>query len=332
VWCVCTVGMHVSHLWEAPIHVPLLKPPPPPPGETFGLLGENGAGKTTLLSMVMGMTPPSGGRGYAAGFDVARQSDAVRRNLGVALQHDVTWPMLSVREHCTYYARVKGVPEQQLEAHVDGLLERVGLTAFAARRASALSGGMRRRLTLAMALAGDSPILICDEITTGLDPASKRRVWQILAGVRREGRVVMLVTHDMDEVEALSQRVGVMTFGRLRVLGTPAEIRERYGGGFSLSVDHDPGVDIVATIRNLFPAATLLSHFTGHATFLIPAGTTRMSALFAAMQAHGEAAGVTDWEVGPMSLDDVFRRLVRHYRAAPQQRGRSGSGSEDDVV
>ncbi|RYE84899.1 MAG: ATP-binding cassette domain-containing protein, partial [Methanosarcinales archaeon] len=135
---------------------------------TFGALGENGAGKTTLLSMLMGLFPPTAGAAYVNGYDVSRQSDAARKSLGVCMQHDILWPTLTVEEHLRYYARLKaGSTPKPVDVQVHEAMDSVGLRKFAARYARDLSGGMRRRLSLAIALVGDSPIILADEITTG---------------------------------------------------------------------------------------------------------------------------------------------------------------------
>jgi len=209
-------------------------------GTTFGLLGENGAGKSTLLSMLMGLYPPTAGDALVHGHRIAAESDAVRRSIGVCMQADILWATLTVAEHLTYYARVKGVAASDVAHHVATALAAVGLAKYAGRQAGSLSGGMRRRLSLAIALVGDSRIVLADEVTTGLDPSSRRTVWRILARARH-GRVILLVSHDMAEVEVLASRVGIMTFGRLRCLGSQQHLKAAYGGGYTLQLNYAQG-------------------------------------------------------------------------------------------
>ena len=214
-----------------------------PAGAVFGLLGENGAGKTTTLAMLQGLYPPSGGGALVGGADAGTEQAAVRLRLGVCPQHDVVWPMLTVAEHLLFYARIKGVPPAREGAAVAAMLRRVGLAEFANRQAAALSGGMRRRLSVGIAMMGEATaVVLLDELTTGLDPASRRAVWRMVEGARRAtpAALFLLVSHDMAEVEALCSGPGsacaVMTHGRVRCVGTVQRLRERYGGGCVLRV------------------------------------------------------------------------------------------------
>jgi ABC-type multidrug transport system ATPase subunit len=212
-------------------------------GSVFGLLGENGAGKTTTLALLQGLYPPSGGRAVVAGFDAQSEQPLVRLALGVCPQHDVLWPMLTAAEHLLFYARVKGVAAAHERAAVDAMLRRVGLAEFANRASSALSGGMRRRLSVGIAMIGaHTHVVLLDELTTGLDPASRRAVWRIVERARRAqpDALFIVVSHDMAEVEALcsgdGSRCAIMTHGRVRCVGSVARLRERYGGGCVLRV------------------------------------------------------------------------------------------------
>ena len=210
----------------------------------FGLLGENGAGKTTTLAMLQGLYPPTAGRALVAGHDAVTQQDLVRLCLGVCPQHDVLWPMLTIREHLTFYARAKGCAGGRAEAAlVDAMLLRIGLSQFANRAAEALSGGMKRRLSVGIAMIGaGTRVVLLDELTTGLDPASRRAVWRIVDESRRANpsTLFVLVSHDMAEVEALCSGAGgrcaIMTHGRLRCVGSVQHLRERYGGGCLLRI------------------------------------------------------------------------------------------------
>ena len=205
----------------------------------FGLLGANGAGKTTTLAMLQGLYPPSGGGALVGGYNIETEQMAVRLCLGVCPQHDVLWPMLTVKEHLVFYARAKGVRGgKEEEREVASMLAHIGLTDFSNRAASALSGGMRRRLSIGISMIGArTKVVLLDELTTGLDPASRRAVWRIVDESRRKcpDALYLLVSHDMAEVEALCSgaggRCGIMTYGRLRCVGSLQHLREQYGGG-----------------------------------------------------------------------------------------------------
>ncbi len=285
------------------------------PGECFGLLGENGAGKTTTLSMLTGLYPPSGGRAFIGGYDVVRQTDQVHLLIGTCPQHDVLWDTLTVEEHLQFYARLKGVPKAEEHAHVAKSMERVGLSAFRERLSKDLSGGMKRRLSIAISLVGHSAIVFLDEPTTGLDPASRRQIWNILESAKRDCALV-LCSHAMDEVEVLCNRIGIMAHGRLRCLGSQQRLKSLYGGGYCLSVNFAPSdaAAVDALVLSVCPTAVVIARFRSYAAFQLPAGTIRVSEVFEVMERRSAAHGVTDWAVGQVGLDDVFTRIVEMHR------------------
>lgn len=247
------------------------------PGTCVGLLGENGSGKSTTLNMLLGLYPATGGDAYVSGHHCSTESSSVRLSLGVAPQHDTLWPTFTIREHLLFYARVKGVPSSQQDRHVHEAMARVGLAHVANRAAGALSGGMKRRLTLAIALVGNSRVVLLDEPSTGLDPASRRRLWRIIESARREGvrqgRVLILVSHDMAEVEALANSIAIMTYGRVRCMGTGQHLKAYYGGGYQLSIRHSAGRadEAVAWVQRAVPGARVDTRFSsGYVSFLLP--------------------------------------------------------------
>jgi len=288
----------------------------------FGLLGENGSGKTTTLSLLMGLQSASGGDAFVNGFHVEREPAGARRSLGVAPQFDVLWPQLTVGEHLLYFARLKGAAREAEADIVRAALARVGLAHLANRRACALSGGMRRRVSLAIALVGSSRVVILDEPSTGLDPASRRRLWRLVEDARRggeaaRGRAMVLVSHDMAEVEALCSRVGVMSRGRLRCIGSPDELRARFAGGFALSVRHDARVsaaECAAAVVELVPGAERCDD--GLAACVValslppPPRGLRLSQVFAAMAVLKARGGcVVEWSVARKGLEEVLWAL-----------------------
>jgi len=152
-------------------------------GELFGLLGPNGAGKTSLISMLTGLYKPEKGNAWIAGYGITNQIDEVRTNMGVCPQFDLLWPELTVREHLLFYARMRGIPVEKEKEMVDRAIEEVRLTQSADFKTRQLSGGMKRRLSVAIAMVGDPKIIFFDEPTTGLDPENRRQLWDILAGI-----------------------------------------------------------------------------------------------------------------------------------------------------
>jgi ATP-binding cassette, subfamily A (ABC1), member 3 len=212
-------------------------------GECFGLLGINGAGKTTTLQMLTAEFPPTSGDATLAGYSVSAEPQKTRRRVGYCPQFDAHFPNLSGREHVELYASVKGVPKHLLEGVVAAKLREVGLSDVDSDRlTSQYSGGMRRRLSLACATIGQPQIVFLDECSTGVDPVARREIWQLVsdmvtANVPYEERTsVILTTHSMEECEALCPRIGIMTNGRLRCLGSAQHLKDKFGQGYQIEM------------------------------------------------------------------------------------------------
>jgi ABC-2 type transport system ATP-binding protein len=200
------------------------------PGEIFGFLGPNGAGKSTVVEILTTLALPSGGRAEVGGFDVVERSADVRRVSGVALQDVGLDPMMSGRQLLRLHAGLFGFGRGQAARRADELLEIVGLTGDADRRAGQYSGGMRRRLDLAMALVHEPRILFLDEPTTGLDPASRRDVWEEVRRLNREaGMTIFLTTQYLEEADALAGRIAIIDQGAIVREGTPDALKSAMG-------------------------------------------------------------------------------------------------------
>jgi ATP-binding cassette subfamily A (ABC1) protein 3 len=207
-------------------------------GEVFGFLGINGAGKTTTLRMLTGDELPSSGQAWLAGYDIIKEQGQVRRLLGYCPQFDALLDLLTPREHLELYARIKGVPLPQLRGVVDSKLAEFDLLPFQNKITKSLSGGNKRKLSVAIALIGDPPVIFLDEPSTGVDPVAKRFMWRVINTIATERKScsLILTTHSMEEVEALCSRIGIMVGGRLRCMGSAQHLRNRHGGGFTLDV------------------------------------------------------------------------------------------------
>src|SRR5437868_6085510 len=200
------------------------------PGEIYGFLGPNGAGKSTTVHMLTTLLPPTSGRARVAGFDIVRQGPQVRSAIGAALQEAALDPLLTGREHLRLQTSLHGLPRDERNKRGQELLERVGLVLAADRRVSTYSGGMKRRLDLALALAHRPRILFLDEPTTGLDPQSRNALWQEVGRLaKEEGVTVFLTTQYLEEADVLSDRVGIIDHGRIVAEGTPAELKAEIG-------------------------------------------------------------------------------------------------------
>lgn len=198
-------------------------------GEIFGLLGPNGAGKTTTLRMLTMLTRPSGGEAFIAGYEVQREIDRVRRTIGVVPQHMNLDQELTARENLELHGRLYKIPAAERRRRIEELLSFVALGDRADELVSRYSGGMKRRLMIARALLHRPRVLFLDEPTVGLDPQTRRRMWELVRRMNQDGVTVLLTTHYIEEAEALCHRVGIMDRGRLIALGTPAELKERVG-------------------------------------------------------------------------------------------------------
>jgi lipooligosaccharide transport system ATP-binding protein len=218
------------------------------PGECLGVIGPNGAGKTTTIRMCLGLTEPDRGEIHALGLRMPRDALAIKAQLGVVSQFDSLDPDFSCAENLLVYGRYFGLPEQQIRARIPQLLEFAALSHKAAARPGELSGGMRRRLSLARALVNEPRLLMLDEPTTGLDPQARHLMWERLQVLLQQGKSILLTTHFMDEAERLCHRLLVLDHGRKIAEGRPRDliaqhlepdVVEAYGNG-ALSLAESP--------------------------------------------------------------------------------------------
>jgi len=194
------------------------------PGECFGLLGPNGAGKTTTLRLCLGLTAPDAGAIRLLGVDVVATPRRARTHVGVVPQIDNLDPDFTVEENLIVYGRYFGLSDREIRARIPDLLEFAGLASRARSRISSLSGGMKRRLTLARALVNDPDLIFLDEPTTGLDPQARHLIWGRLKQLLTEGKTIFLTTHFMDEAERLCHRLSVLDHGRIVASGSPHDL------------------------------------------------------------------------------------------------------------
>jgi ABC-2 type transport system ATP-binding protein len=210
-------------------------------GEIYGFLGPNGAGKSTTVHMLTTLLPPTDGRARVAGFDVVKQGPKVRAAIGAALQEAALDPLLTGREHLRLQTALHGISGDERQRRSEELLERVGLEAAAERKVRTYSGGMKRRLDLALALVHRPKILFLDEPTTGLDPQSRTALWAEVGRLAHEdGVTVFLTTQYLEEADVLANRVGIIDHGRIVAEGTPAELKAEIGHPTVEAIPADP--------------------------------------------------------------------------------------------
>jgi ABC-2 type transport system ATP-binding protein len=190
-------------------------------GELFGLLGPNGAGKTTTVNILCGLLKPASGSASVGGYDVQKENAKVKEFIGACLQETAIYPYLTGAENVELFGNLYALDKNTLKVRRDMLLEKMGLTRDAKRRVEKYSGGMKRRLSLILALIHDPQIVFLDEPTVGMDPQSRRAVWDFMGELKKQGKTIFLTTHYMEEAEALCDRVGVIDHGKLIALGSP---------------------------------------------------------------------------------------------------------------
>ena len=286
------------------------------PGEVYGFLGPNGAGKTTTVRMLVTLLRPTGGEARVAGFDVAREPDAVRRNIGVALQDAALDPLMTGRELIELQAKLHGIAPGSVKSRSHELIERVGLVEAEDRRVGTYSGGMRRRLDLAMALIHSPEVLFLDEPTTGLDPVSRLTLWEEVRRLKGEGTTVFLTTQYLEEADQLADRVGIINAGLLVAEGTPAALKAQVGR---------PHLEIALTDGADREAACLVLERFGDASrppsegfelsVALEEGATEIAPVVIALDESGFQ--VASLELVNPTLDDVFvEKTGRHLEGA----------------
>jgi len=290
------------------------------PGEIFGFLGPNGAGKSTTVRMLTTLLKPSGGRAFVAGYDVFKEAHQVRQAIGVALQDAAIDPLMTGRELLRLQATLHGIPRRKGRAKGEELLETVGLMSAAARRVGTYSGGMRRRLDLALALIHGPQILFLDEPTTGLDPNSRLAVWDEVRKLNREaGTTVFLTTQYMEEADRLAGRIAIIDDGRLVSEGTPAVLKAQVGDP-SIHVQLASNEDRISAEEVLLDFGAPAAARSGYVAARLPGGANQMAAVVRALDdAHLPVEAI---ELHMPSLDDVFQVATGHRL----------EGAEDDAV
>jgi ABC-2 type transport system ATP-binding protein len=296
------------------------------PGEIYGFLGPNGAGKSTTVLMLTTLLPPTAGTARVGGFDIVRQGAQVRAIIGAALQEAALDPLLTGREHLRLQTALQGLAKADRKRRSAELLERVGLTEAADRKVGGYSGGMRRRLDLALALVHAPRILFLDEPTTGLDPTSRADLWEEVARLAREqGVTVFLTTQYLEEADVLADRVGIIDRGRIVAEGTPEELKAEIGR---------PAVEIVPANReDRDRAAEVLAGFgaaapapPGAAAARLEQGPEQLADVVRALDAAG--VPLSNVQLHAPSLDDVFLAKTGHRLTAADGDGAGPPAAE----
>jgi len=273
------------------------------PGEIYGFLGPNGAGKSTTVLMLTTLLPPTDGTARVAGHDIRREGAAVRSAIGAALQEAALDPLLTGRDHMRLQTTLQGIAKAERRTRGDELLERVGLTDAADRKVGGYSGGMKRRLDLALALVHRPRVLFLDEPTTGLDPSSRADLWDEVARLAREdGVTVFLTTQYLEEADVLADRIGIIDHGKIAAEGTPEALKAEIGRPSVEATpvdraDRDAIADVLSRFGSEVPAPP------GAAAVRLESGENLAEVVRALDAAELKIA---DLQLHQPSLDDVF--------------------------
>ena len=288
------------------------------PGEIYGFLGPNGAGKSTTVHMLTTLLPPTSGRAVVAGYDVARDGAKVREAIGAALQEAALDGLLTGREHLRLQTALHNLPRSERRARTQELLGRVGLTQAADRKVKGYSGGMKRRLDLALALVHRPRILFLDEPTTGLDPQSRTALWDEVARLaREEGVTVFLTTQYLEEADVLADRVGIIDHGRIVAEGTPAQLKAEIARPTVEAQPHEPSEKgAIATVLERFGEPTPCAD--GSVGVRLAHGEEELADIVRALDAEG--LRIARINLHEPTLDDVFlAKTGRSLEGAEEQ-------------
>ncbi|XP_010580960.1 PREDICTED: retinal-specific ATP-binding cassette transporter [Haliaeetus leucocephalus] len=287
------------------------------PGECFGLLGVNGAGKTTTFKMLTGDTDVTSGDAVVAGNSILTHISNVHQNMGYCPQFDAIDDLLTGREHLYLYARLRGVPAEEIKRVAEWGIQKLGLPMYADHLAGTYSGGNKRKLSTAIALIGCPPLILLDEPTTGMDPQSRRLLWDSIVSVLRDGRAVVLTSHSMEECEALCTRLAIMVNGTFKCLGTIQQLKYKFGDGYIVTLK------IKAPKSGLPPDPTPAEHFI-HMNF--PGSLQRekhynmlqyqicsssLAKIFRLIISNKENLHIEEYSVSQTTLDQVFVNFAK---------------------
>ena len=299
-------------------------------GDCFGLLGPNGAGKSTLVAIMSGILSATSGS-----VTVAKSHD--RCAIGLCPQDDIFYADLTVEEHLLYYSRLKGKGSGEDKIAVETILADVSMQNERRLRASSLSGGQKRRLSVASALCGDPMVVFLDEPSSSLDPGSRIGLWEIIQSVSKS-RCTLLTTHSMDEAEVLCNRIGIIKDGHMVCLGSSSQLKNLYGEGYKLDLNLNPGIDVNAEIlpkicSDVAPGAIVVSRKYGHVSIQLGRDAT-LSAVTQLLESQKKKLGINRWSLARNGLDEVFLSIVedRGLNKAPTTLNHDGSTTLEPEV
>uniref|UniRef100_A0AAY5KSH8 ATP-binding cassette sub-family A member 2 n=1 Tax=Esox lucius TaxID=8010 RepID=A0AAY5KSH8_ESOLU len=295
--------------------------------QVVSFLGHNGAGKTTTMSILTGLFPPTSGSATIYGHDIRTDMERIRQNLGMCPQHNVLFDKLSVEEHLWFYSKLKGMAEEDIRKETDKMIEDLELNNKRHSLVQTLSGGMKRKLSVAIAFVGGSRAVILDEPTAGVDPYARRAIWDLILKYK-QGRTILLSTHHMDEADLLGDRIAIISHGKLKCCGSPLFLKSTYGDGYKLTLAAQPPptqspssssscspcseARVTQFIRQFVSSSLLVSDSNTELSYVLPSEAVKKGCferLFQALEQNLEILNLTSFGVMDTTLEEVFLKV-----------------------
>ncbi|KAL4432498.1 hypothetical protein ABPG74_013352 [Tetrahymena malaccensis] len=283
-------------------------------GQVFSFLGHNGAGKSTTISMLTGMIPPSSGTAFIKGFDVRKDLEKIRKILGVCPQHDILFDQLTVKEHLYFFATLKGMPFKEISQAVDKIISDVDLVEKTNSLSCSLSGGQKRKLSVAIAFIGESEVVLLDEPTSGMDVQARRHIWEMIKNYKQQ-KVIILTTHFMDEADYLGDRIGIISDGQIKCVGSSVFLKEKFGNGYNLTFVKEqnttPSEPIIQFVQNNFPDSNLISDYSAEIAFQVPYKyIPQFEQMFNQLEQQKDYLKIRSYGVSITTLEEVFLKVA----------------------
>ncbi|XP_072399805.1 phospholipid-transporting ATPase ABCA3-like isoform X2 [Diabrotica undecimpunctata] len=276
------------------------------------LLGHNGAGKTTTMSMLTGMISPTNGTAIINGHDIRSDIGGVRNSLGLCPQHNIIFDELTVEEHLYFFSKLKGLSKGKIKAEIDKYVKLLDLEPKRREKSSTLSGGMKRKLCVGMALCGSSKVVMLDEPTAGMDPSARRVLWELLQK-QKEDRTILLSTHFMDEADLLGDRIAIMAGGELQCCGSSFFLKKKYGAGYSLIMDKAKTCNphkVTELLKKFIPEIEIHSNVGSELTYLLSENNAPVfEALLKQIEKESYELGIRSYGISLTTMEEVFMKV-----------------------
>jgi ABC-type multidrug transport system ATPase subunit len=302
-------------------------------GQITGLLGHNGAGKSTTINVLTGVYAPTHGTAYIYNRDVRYEYNQIRKNVGICPQHDILFDYMTVKEHLIFYGKLKeNMGSRELSRDIHDMMNKMGLTAYSNSYASALSGGLRRRLGVAIAFVSGSKTVILDEPTSGVDPYNRMKIWDIILEYRM-GRTILLTTHYLEEADILSDRIAIIHQGKLQCCGSSFFLKNKFGSGYILTIDRKlfnpssmsmvqskqmiaenraKSIETISKyIMKYIPGATLTRHINNTINFTLPYNQKmNFEGFFSSLEKNKNNLEIASYGISDTTLEEIFLLLT----------------------